>query len=146
MRVSLLFAFLFLAENCSQQPNQEIQSSYIFDTTMLISLSIDSLHQRDIEMCQIYADSLNLWKGDALPKFLERDIEAEHQDFGEDIHHLLSFRKTMFDRVYSRKVLATILNSNTPFYSAKPHASRILYATLSLRELAKIRYDGLLEK
>jgi hypothetical protein len=146
MRVSLSLVFLFLVESCTQQPHQENQAGFAFDTTKVISLNLDSLRQKDIEMSKIYADSLNQWTGGALPKFLEKDIENEHRNLGEDVHHLLSFRKTMFDQVHNREVLAAILKSDNKVYSAEGQASRIPHSSLSLRDLAKMRYDELLKK
>ena len=128
---------------CSQQHREENESSFAFDTSTVISLNFDSIRQKDIEISRIYADSLNQWSTGALPKFLERDLENEHPHFSEDIHHLRSFREALLDQVHSRKVLEAILESKNKLYSVQGQTSRIPHSSLSIRDLAKLRYEAL---
>lgn len=131
---------------CSKQHGQGNESSFAFDTSAVISLNFDSIRQQDIEISKIYADSLNEWSSGTLPKFLERDLETEHPHFSEDVHHLRSFRKGIFDQVHSRKVLEAILESKNEYYSVQGQASRVPHSSLSIRDLAKLRYEELLKE
>ena len=128
---------------CSPQHREGSESNFAFDTSTVISLNFDSIRQKDIEMSRIYADSLNQWSTGVLPKFLERDLENEHPHFSDDIHHLRSFRKALFDQVHSRKVLEAIFESKNELYSVQGQTSRIPHSSLSIRDLAKLRYEAL---
>jgi hypothetical protein len=143
MRVFLLFGLLLWVASCTQQRGEEDQSNFAFDTATVISVNFDSLRKRDIEMARMYADSLNQWTSGILPKFLERDIESEAQNLSEDVHHLRSFRKIVFDQVHNQKALEAILESKNERYSGLGQISRIPYSSLSIRDLTKMRYEEL---
>lgn len=130
-------------ECCGLQHGQDKSSSFAFDTSIDISLDIDSLRREEIKMSKIYADSLNRWTNGSLPKFLERDIENEYQNLSEDVHHLQSFRKAVFDQVHNSDVLMAIIRSKNKLYSVKGEASQIPYSSLSVKDLAEMRYHEL---
>lgn len=146
MKFYFIILFLFSIISCSQHKDRDGLRNFVLDTSAVFSLDLDSVRQQDSLTCTFYADSLNAWTAGILPKFLERDLEDEHPSFSEDFHHLRSFRMAFFEKVYNKEVIKAILNSDNEFYSKQWQESRVPYSSLTMKEVAKIRYEELVKK
>ena len=101
MRLRLLLIFLL---------NQTILSAQTSDTAITASagLSIDKVKQRQ-ERINAFADSINNYKGGALPEFLFNECFDAQSDLWDGMHSPVSLRWKVLEKVNSKQALKQVM-------------------------------------